>query len=105
MEQTVFLLWEGDEWLSKDNLVLMGVFSTPESLCYNAEKLVRERGEEHLECAENDAWGFDEDSTKQEKIDGIVEEIMTELLSRGSTSGWVTNYTWQEVELDKLEEI
>ena len=107
MEQnkTVFLLWEGDEWLSRDSLVLMGVFSMPDTLCHYAEELIRERGDEHLEYAEYDAWDFDEDASKKEKINGVVEAIMEELFSNGSTAGWDINYIWQEVELDKLEEI
>ena len=103
---TVYLLYEGDNWLSRDSLVLMGIFSSEESLYCNAEKLIRERGEEHLkEHLRYDGWDFDEESTKQEKIDLVVEDILLELMSQKTTNGWGTNYYYQAVELDVLEEI
>ena len=105
-DKSVFLLYEGDEWLSNDSMVLMGVFSSEESLKFNAEKLIRQRGDEHLDCAEYQNF-FDSNETfsKDEKISSVVDDILLELLSRGSTSGWSTNYLYQEVILDELGEI
>lgn len=105
MEETVFLLYEGDEWLSTDSLVLMGIFTTKETLKANAEKLIRERGNEHVSDADGMGYDFDDCETRKEKIDSVCEDILLELIGRGSTSGWTTNYSVTEVELDKLEEI
>ena len=107
MEQkdSVFLLYEGDEWLSNDSLVLMGVFSSLISLDFYADKLIRERGKEHLETAEEDGWVFDEGLTEEEKVDEIVGTILLELMDRKSTSTWGTNYHIKEVSLDELGEI
>ena len=95
-DKSVFLLYEGDEWLSNDSMVLMGVFSSEESLKFNAEKLIRQRGDEHLDCAEGqNFFDFDETFSKDEKISSVVDDILLELLSHGATSGWSTNYLYQ----------
>lgn len=39
----VYLLYEGDEWLSTDSLVLMGIFTSKQAFKFNAEKLIRQR--------------------------------------------------------------
>lgn len=102
---SVFLLYEGDEWLSKDSLVLMGVFSSLKSLDFYADKLIRERGKKHLETAEEDGWLFDEGFTEEEKVDEIVGTILLDLMDRKSTDTWSINYLIKEATLDKLEEI
>ena len=105
-DKSVFLLYEGDEWLSSDSMVLMGVFSSEESLRFNAEKLISVRGDEHLDFAEGqNFFDIDETFSKDEKISLVVDDILLELLSRGSTSGWSTNYSYQVVTLDELGEI
>lgn len=98
MEGTVYLLYEGDEWLSSDSLVLMGIFTSPESFKANAEKLIRQRIKQHRRTAREQGLEYGTD-------DEIVEDIMTELTSRSSTDGWETNYTTQLVTLDELGEI
>lgn len=105
-DKSVFLLYEGDEWLSNDSMVLMGVFSSEESLKFNAEKLIRQRGDEHLDCAEyQNFFDYNETFNKDEKISLVIDDILMELLSRGATSGWSTNYSYQEATLDELGEI
>lgn len=105
MERTVTLLYEGDEWLSTDSLVLMGIFTSDETFKENADKLIRERGRQHVDDAEGFGYDFGDCKTMKEKIDSVCEDILLELCSRGSTSGWTTNYTSTIVELDKLEEV
>ena len=106
MEQNnVWLLYECDEWLSNDSMVLMGIFTTKETLKVNAEKLIRERGNKHVNDAEGMGYDFSDCETRKEKIDSVCDDILLELTSRGSTSGWSTNYSVTEVELNKLEEI
>lgn len=103
-QNEVILLYEGDEWLSTDSLVLMGIFTSKESFKANAEKLIRQRAKQHLRDAEDNGWEFD-GCTTQDKKDAVCEDILTELCSRGSTSGWTTNYTHANATLDELEEI
>lgn len=98
MEGSVYLLYEGDEWLTTDSLVLMGIFTSPESLKVNAEKLIRQRIKQHRRVAKENGWEYDSD-------DEIVEDILLELTSRSSTVNWETNYSTQLVALDGLGEI
>ncbi len=105
MEQTVYLLYEGDQWLSSDSMVLMGIFTNEEKLKVNAEKLIREHTSEHLNDAEGMDYDFDDLETKKEKMDSVVEDILLELMSRHATSSWSTNYSFQEATLDELGEL
>ena len=102
---SVRLLYEGDEWLSTDSLVLMGIFTSDETFKTNAEKLIRERGRQHVSDAEGMGYDFSDCETMKDKIDSVCDDILLELCSRGSTSGWTTNYSSTTAELDKLEEI
>lgn len=107
-EKKVYLLYEGNEWLSKDSLVLMGVFTSEESLKKNAKKLVRQRAKKHLGTAEANSIyefenpGYDDNS---EEIEVVVNDIMAELMNNHSTNGWEVNYIIKEVQTDELEEI
>lgn len=96
----VYLLYEGDEWLSNQSLVLMGIFTSIAKLKDAARELITQRADEHLTTAiEN--FDFCEDSTEED----VVDDILTELFNNRSTQGWLVNYSFQEVELNKLEEI
>lgn len=98
---TVFLLYEGDEYLSAQSIVLMGVFSSKESLKKDAKKLIWQRRKEHLQNEKNNCL-------KGEHIRGTRElcaDILAELLHRGSTCSLAINYSFTGVELDKLGEI
>lgn len=97
---SVFLLYEGDEWLSRNSMVLMGVFTNQVELKSAARELIEQRADEHLDIAKSE-YDFDEDVTEED----VVEEILIELLSRGSTQGWLANYSVVKVETNKLEEI
>lgn len=97
-EVLVYLLYEGDEWLSSDSLVLMGIFTSKESFKANAEKLIRQRIKQHRRTASENGWEYGTDNE-------IVDDILLELTSRGSTTGWETNYTTQSATLDELGEI
>ena len=96
----VYLLYEGDEWLSNDSMVLMGVFTNTNELYKAAKELVEQRIDEHRDIAKG-KYGFDKDATEEE----VIEEILIELFSRHATSAWPTNYSFVEVETNKLEEI
>lgn len=97
---SVFLLYEGDEWLSRDSMVLMGVFTNQAELKSAARELIEQRADEHLDSAKSN-YDFDEGTTYED----VVDDIMTELFSRRSTVGWLVNYSIVEVETNKLEEI
>lgn len=109
MEGSVYLLYEGDQYLSSSSLVLMGVFTSPESLKVNAEKLIRQNGKKHVRDREGQLIKgddyFDDCKTMEDKINVVVEDILLELMSRRSTVGWETNYSTHLVALDELGEI
>ena len=97
---SVFLLYEGDEWLSRNSMVLMGVFTNQVELKSAAREPIEQRADEHLDIAKSN-YDFDDDATEED----VVEEILIELFSRGATQGWLTNYSVVEVETNKLESI
>ncbi len=106
MEESVYLLFEEDEWLSTDSSVLMGIFTSDEQLRVNAEKLIRQRLKQHLRDAEEKMmFDFDDCEHDEERKEVVVDDILKELLSRGATSGWTTNYSVTSVTLNELEEI
>ena len=107
MEQEVYLLYEGDEWLSTGSLVLMGIFTSQELLKCNAKKLIRERGKKHLKFALDSMMymGNELNGTIEENIEVVVEDILEELLFRGATSGWEVNYCYTSATLNELGEI
>ena len=41
--ESVYLIYEGDEWLATDSLVLMGVFTNQKKLWQSARQLIRQR--------------------------------------------------------------
>lgn len=98
MEKSVYLLYEADQWLSNNSLVLMGIFSSEENLFSAAEKLARKRGKEHLRYAKENGYSH---TTQGE----CIEDILSELERNGQTLQWETNYYTERVELDKLEEM
>ncbi len=102
--KNVWLLYECDQWQSKDSMVLMGVFTSEESLKKNAKDLIRQRERDHWLDAKGNGWKC-EGNSKEEEMASVNEGILTELCKQGSTSGWTTNYSMLAVELDKLEEI
>lgn len=105
-EKNVYLLYEGDEWLSTDSLVLMGIFTSEEKLKENAKKLIRQRAKKHLKTAEqNSIYDFEYPDNDEENINIVVEGMMAELMNNGNTNGWDVNYSYTCAELDKLEEI
>lgn len=105
MGKTVYLLYEGDQWLSSDSMVLMGIFTSEEHLKVNAEKLIREHASEHLNDAESWGYDFDDLETKKGKMDSVVEDILLELMNHHATSSWRTNYSFQEATLNELGEL
>ena len=82
MANVVYVLYEGDAWLSSSSLVPMGIFDNTEDLMVSARELISERYS-------------DEDE---------VEDMMLELGNYNQISGYDVNYLIKVVELNVLEE-
>lgn len=102
MNKSVYLLYEGDEWLSRSSRVLMGVFDSEEDLWNGAYDLIYERIDEHVDYAEGNIFELEEGEHVDEQE--VMADLMNELKENWQTQGWVTNYVIKEVELNKLEE-
>lgn len=96
----VYLLYEGDKWLTNSSLVLMGVFTSDEELRHACDKLIRQRIDKNYE-----AEGYDDGWNKEEMKDALAQRIVKELLENRQTQTYTINYTIKEVELNKLGEI
>ena len=98
----VYLLFEGDQWLTNENLVLMGIFDNENSLFSSALELINNRIDEHCHYAVT-CLGFDEDDEDLKEI--VATDILHELKDNNQTQTWFTNYMIKEVQLNKLEEV
>lgn len=99
--QTVFLLYEGNAWLSTDSLVLMGVFSSEDLLEKNAKKLIWGKRQEHLRWEKEQAFEDEKIRSMRDLCANILDDLMR---NQHSDYGY-TRYLFKEVELDKLEEV
>lgn len=99
----VFLLYEGDEYLSNKSMILMGVFSNEESLRKGAKSLIWERRKEHLQSEKGNACKGDYIRGMREICADILEELMNNRYKQCIFGE--NGYQIKEVELDKLEEI
>ena len=80
----VYIIYEGDVWLSNSSLVPMGIFDDMNILLDAAKKLV------------SNNYGYDYE---------IVEDIIDELFQYNQASGYGdTSYLIKTIELNKLEE-
>ena len=98
--KNVYFLYEGDEYLSSDSLILMGVFDNNDDLKTAAKELIKQRAEEHMRYA-LDNYTMDEDYTKED----VVNDLYDELLFNDQTSEGDTRYLIREVQLNVLGEI
>lgn len=99
--QTVFLLYEGDLWLSTSSLGLMGVFTSEDTLKKNAKKLIWERRQEHLQYEKD----IHLDGDKIRSMRDICAKILDELIRHNHSDYGYTRYLIKKVELNKLEEV
>lgn len=94
-KRTAYLLYEGDQWLSKDSMDFHGVFTNKRELKKAARKLIAEQAKEHLEDACNaDIPAYD---TEAKVCRGILDELMSEF----QTYGWTTRYTIETVTINE----
>jgi hypothetical protein len=92
-----YLLYEGDQWLSRDSMELRGAFSRKDELKKAARKVIAEQAREHLEDFIGN--GGDEDTTQTE----VCREMLNELMENGQTYGYTTNYSIESVTLNELQ--
>ena len=102
MMKQVFLLYEGDQWLSTDSLVLMGVFTSDEELRIASDKLIHERIDTNYE---EEGYDDGEGWSKEEMKEDFAQQILNELIENRQTQTYTINYIIKEVEVNKLGEI
>ena len=93
-KRTAYLLYEGDQWLSKDSMDLHGVFTNKKKLEKAARKLIAEEAKQHLE----DAYNADMDLKTESEV---CRSILSELMSEYQTCGWTTRYTIETVTINE----
>ena len=90
MKNVVFLLYEGDEWLSNDSLRLRGVFSDTKELEKGAQQLI-----EHLAGVNFDSRDYNYPIT----LEDFVSEELTDFMENFQT------YTGSVKLIAKTEEL
>ena len=112
MNEMAYLLYEADAWLSYDNMVLMGVFTSETAFHEAVAQQVRSRlnidgmnaynsyDEEELEEVETLTG-----EEREKEIDGIVEKVAEEFFGNDlQTQSYDTNLYATYVTLNKLDE-
>lgn len=92
MNNNVYLLYTCDDWMSYDSMVLMGVFSSDESLLDGVGEIV-------ADMVDNFADG---DEEPDETIERVAQEFLDCNLQ---TQGYDKNIFAKCVELNKVEEV
>ena len=72
----VYLIYEGDEHLSKDSMVLMGIFNNVEDLKKGARQLITDRLNDNFHRCECDEETCSEEDAKSNFIDHSMKELM-----------------------------
>lgn len=122
-DMTLYMLHEGDQWLSRDSLVCMGVFDL-EHLDGACENLIRERADElfreHLNengydgksllryCNDNcidREKGESKEHLYNRLLDEFVDGLKEELLNNSQTQGYSTNFYINPITLNEYGEI
>ena len=93
-KRTAYLLYEGDQWLSRDSMDLHGVFTNKKELEKTARKLIAEQAAEHLEDANNAGMDLETESE-------VCRSIFGELMSEFQTCGWTTRYSIETVTINE----
>jgi hypothetical protein len=92
----MYLLFEGDEWLSNDSLVCMGLFTSNKQLEAAVTQLIRQRIEDNF-----DPRDYDYDITAE---DWVKEQVVEFMESRQTSEGSV-KFLAKQITPNKLEEI
>ena len=93
-KRQAYLLYKGDQWLSRDSMELCGVFTRKDELKKVARKVIAEEGEQHLIDAHDADIDFETETE-------VCRSILSELMSEYQTCGWSTRYTIETVTLNK----
>lgn len=94
--EEMYLLFEGDEWLSHSSLVCMGLFTSDDELEKGVTKLIKQRIEDNF-----DPRDYDYDIT----VDDWVEEQVYEFMRSKQTSEGSVLFIAKTITPNKLEEI
>ena len=92
----VYLLYEGDEWLSRSSLSLMGIFTNEEDLKKGCEELVRSRAEQNYTHSEKE-WC--------ESMEDFIVYCVDELMSNRQVLSSYSSFTISQVATNVMEEI
>lgn len=88
LPSNLYLLYEGDEWLSSSSLVLMGIFTNENELKNGVEKLIRENVQNN----------YTEDEEKNgTSIEEFIEESVYRLMSDRQLLGNYTSFLIRSV--------
>ena len=105
------MLYQCDEWLSTNSMVLMGIFTNDDSLHGAIKDLIIENADTHENCGDLDdiiEWYKEEcgeDFEMSEVVEDFIDETTKELLRNGQTQGLSVNYMTTRVGTDVLGEI
>ena len=92
----VYLLYEGDEWLSRSSLSLMGIFTNEEDLKKGCEELVRSRAERNYTDSEKE-WC--------DSMEDFIVYCVDELMSNRQVLSSYSSFTISQVATNVMEEI
>lgn len=97
------LLYEANEWLSRDSMVLMGIFTERKALVRAVYKSIRNHLDDNF--IEDDY----EDCDLREDYPGCMNDFAHQMYREWKENGQTQNYTvnifTSEVELNKFEEV
>ena len=94
--KTVFLVYEGDQWLSRDSLSLRGSYTTREKA---VQSVLRNHRIKPAEVRDSFGSSSDEMSCRED----VNRLLRSELESQDQTQGYSSNYMIEEASLDKEE--
>lgn len=97
--KTAYLLYEGDSWLSRSSLVLMGVFTTKEKLFSAVKQYVLENRANFRDYELEAEYGKE---SNRELSRRVLNEFCEYDLQ---TQGYDHNLHAQEINLNELKEI
>lgn len=96
MNKNVFLLYEGDVYLSTDSLVLMGIFTSEKNLRKAVKKLIKERISENFDPTE-----YSYPTTKTQ----FIKEQILDFMELFQTLTGSVKFMARKATLNKLGEI
>lgn len=102
--KNVYLLYVGDEWLGKNSLTLIGVYSNKTMAMKDAAKDFA-YDFHNMRHWSADNWDFEEDPDPHPHVvrAECYRSILAELKENGQTQGHCINYTIYETPLNQMD--